>query len=225
MYRFRWFGKGRGRKLWCNHKPHPTMPWITLGEITDKSALANKNSLEHIAFMVFMKHLKTKTLSLFRCFWHPDGTGHSQSLFNIHVWQARTTTKLITLPLVHVNGVSTLDTTSDVSAHKRYKHYALMIIAITAYMNDDFGGARVTALVNWYWYTGCIPRNQSQSSYTNVSKEWHGAHCITYHIAGNFGEVFNLANWQFCGKSPNLKPANIILYTIALCRSACDRQI
>ena len=29
---------------------------------------------------------------------------------------------------------------------------------------------------------------------------------IVYHnIAGNFGEVFNLANWQFYGKSPNLK--------------------
>ena len=25
----------------------------------------------------------------------------------------------------------------------------------------------------------------------------------TYRIAGNFGEVFNLANWRFYGKSPN----------------------
>ena len=31
---------------------------------------------------------------------------------------------------------------------------------------------------------------------------------------GNFGEVFNWANWQFCGKSPNLKSTNIISYTI-----------
>ena len=46
-----------------------------------------------------------------------------------------------------------------------------------------------------------------------------------YHIEGNFGMVFNLANWQFCGKSPNLKPTNIISYTIALCGSARDRQI
>ena len=46
-----------------------------------------------------------------------------------------------------------------------------------------------------------------------------------YRIAGNFGKVFNLANWRFCGKSPNLKPANIISHTITLCRSACDRQI
>ena len=40
-----------------------------------------------------------------------------------------------------------------------------------------------------------------------------------YRIAGNFGEVFNLANWRVCGKSPNLKPAkycDIALYV-------CDR--
>ena len=29
----------------------------------------------------------------------------------------------------------------------------------------------------------------------------------TYRIAGNFGEVFNLANLRFYGKSPNLKSA------------------
>ena len=29
---------------------------------------------------------------------------------------------------------------------------------------------------------------------------------LTYRIAGNFGEVFNLVNWRFNGKSPNLKP-------------------
>ena len=28
-----------------------------------------------------------------------------------------------------------------------------------------------------------------------------------YRIAGNFGEVFNLANWRVCGKLPNLKLA------------------
>ena len=28
-----------------------------------------------------------------------------------------------------------------------------------------------------------------------------------YRIAGNFGEVFNLANWRFYRKSPNLKSA------------------
>ena len=28
---------------------------------------------------------------------------------------------------------------------------------------------------------------------------------MTIRIAGNFGEVFNLANWQIYGKSPNLK--------------------
>ena len=28
-----------------------------------------------------------------------------------------------------------------------------------------------------------------------------------YRIAGNFGEVFNLANWQFSGKPPNLQSA------------------
>ena len=31
--------------------------------------------------------------------------------------------------------------------------------------------------------------------------------CTYYRIVGNFGEVFNLANWQFYGKSPNLKSA------------------
>ena len=50
---------------------------------------------------------------------------------------------------------------------------------------------------------------------------------IRYHIAANFGEVFNLANWQFCRKSPDLKPTNNIMisYTIALCRSTRDHQI
>ena len=33
-----------------------------------------------------------------------------------------------------------------------------------------------------------------------------------YRIEGNVGEVFNLANWQFYGKSPNLKNA-IIFYS------------
>ena len=42
-----------------------------------------------------------------------------------------------------------------------------------------------------------------------------------YCIAGNFGEVFNLVNWRFCGKSPNFKSANIISCTIALCGGAC----
>ena len=28
-----------------------------------------------------------------------------------------------------------------------------------------------------------------------------------YRIVGNFGEVFNLANWRFYGRSPNLKSA------------------
>ena len=48
---------------------------------------------------------------------------------------------------------------------------------------------------------------------------------MTYRIAVNFGEVFNLANWRFYRKSPNLKPANIMLYTITLHGRACDRQI
>ena len=47
---------------------------------------------------------------------------------------------------------------------------------------------------------------------------------IVYRIAGNFGEVFNLANWRFCGKSPNLNVANIISYTTTLYGSARDRQ-
>ena len=42
---------------------------------------------------------------------------------------------------------------------------------------------------------------------------------------GKLWRGFNLANWWFCGKSPNLKPANIISYTIALCGSAHDCQI
>ena len=31
---------------------------------------------------------------------------------------------------------------------------------------------------------------------------------VMYRITGNFDEVFNLANWRFCEKSPNLKPTN-----------------
>ena len=33
-----------------------------------------------------------------------------------------------------------------------------------------------------------------------------------YCIAGNYGEVFNLANWQFYEKLPNLKSATVSLY-------------
>ena len=40
-------------------------------------------------------------------------------------------------------------------------------------------------------------------------------HAFCTCIVGNFGEVFNLANWRFCGKSPNLKSANIISCTIS----------
>ena len=43
-----------------------------------------------------------------------------------------------------------------------------------------------------------------------------------YLTAGNFGKVFNLVNWRFCGKSPKV---NIISYTITLCGSVRDRQI
>ena len=46
-----------------------------------------------------------------------------------------------------------------------------------------------------------------------------------YRIEGNFGKVSNLANWRFCRKLPNLKPTNIISYTIALYGRARDRQI
>ena len=38
------------------------------------------------------------------------------------------------------------------------------------------------------------------------------AHSSDYPL---FGEVFNLANWRFSGKSPNLKSADIISCTIA----------
>ena len=49
---------------------------------------------------------------------------------------------------------------------------------------------------------------------------------LIYHIiVGNFGKVFNLVNWRFCGKSLNLKPTNIISYTIALYGSTHDHQI
>ena len=48
---------------------------------------------------------------------------------------------------------------------------------------------------------------------------------LKYHMAGNFCEVFDLVNWWFCGNSPNLKAANIISYTVALCESARNRQI
>ena len=40
-----------------------------------------------------------------------------------------------------------------------------------------------------------------------VRKVIGGTYDTTYRIAGNFGEVFNLANWRFYGRSPNLKSA------------------
>ena len=39
-----------------------------------------------------------------------------------------------------------------------------------------------------------------------------------YRTAGNFGEVFNLANWRILEKSPNLKSANIIVNACAQMR-------
>ena len=36
---------------------------------------------------------------------------------------------------------------------------------------------------------------------------------IAYRIAGKFGEVFTLANWQVCGKSPNIA---ILCYVYAI---------
>ena len=38
-------------------------------------------------------------------------------------------------------------------------------------------------------------------------------HLSTHCIVGNFGEVLNLANWQLCRKSPNLKPP-ILFHTL-----------
>ena len=35
-----------------------------------------------------------------------------------------------------------------------------------------------------------------------------------YHIAGNIGECFNLANWQFLKKPPNLNPFNPFVTTV-----------
>ena len=61
-----------------------------------------------------------------------------------------------------------------------------------------------------------IDPKKPQSCYISYAK---------YRIAGNFDEVINLASWRFCGNSPNLKPTNIISYTIALCGSTHDRQI
>ena len=47
---------------------------------------------------------------------------------------------------------------------------------------------------------------------------------VTYRIVGNFGEVFNLANWQFYWKSPNLKSAIFLFWrnlTICICTGIC----
>ena len=41
--------------------------------------------------------------------------------------------------------------------------------------------------------------------------------CGYYRTAGNFGEVFNLANWRVCGKSPNLKLANYCDIALYVC--------
>ena len=50
----------------------------------------------------------------------------------------------------------------------------------------------------------------------NFLHEKHNVLSALYRITGNFGEIFNLAIWWFCGKLPNLKSANIISYTIAI---------
>ena len=44
--------------------------------------------------------------------------------------------------------------------------------------------------------------------------------CNIYRIAGNFGEVFNLANWQFYGISPNLKIRHILSDDAVICHAA-----
>ena len=59
------------------------------------------------------------------------------------------------------------------------------------------------------------------SDYRDALKETAG----NYRIAGNFGKVFNLANWRFCRKLLNLKLTNIISHTITLCGSTHDCQI
>ena len=43
---------------------------------------------------------------------------------------------------------------------------------------------------------------------------------IIYCIAGNFGEVFNLVNWRFYGKSPNLKSAIFYSDIPGICHAA-----
>ena len=47
----------------------------------------------------------------------------------------------------------------------------------------------------------------------------------TYHIAGKFGEVFNLENWRICRKSPNLKLPNIAILRYAYVIDIGRRQI
>ena len=46
--------------------------------------------------------------------------------------------------------------------------------------------------------TGAYGTYQSQGSGTRIHY-----FVPAYRIAGKFGEVFNLANWRACGKSPN----------------------
>ena len=46
-----------------------------------------------------------------------------------------------------------------------------------------------------------------------------------YHIAGNFGEVLNLAILREVREITKFKTANIIPYTITLCGSAHNHEI
>ena len=69
--------------------------------------------------------------------------------------------------------------------------------------------------------TGGLQYGKCKAECWNHVRYVHTYICYTPY----FGEVFNLVNWQFCRKLPNLKPTNIISYTIAPYGSARNRQI
>ena len=67
--------------------------------------------------------------------------------------------------------------------------------------------ASLTKSSNFKGYQQFIQMQISLLNFITKVKVIMNINRIIYRIAGNFGEVFNLANWRFYGRSPNLKSA------------------
>ena len=75
-----------------------------------------------------------------------------------------------------------------------------------------------TAINTSLYVIGTSNGNRIQTQYI-FQPYW----CILY--SRKLWQGFNLVNWRFCGKLPNLKSVNINSCSIALCRTACNCQI